>query len=92
MVDRRAIWLVGREVWVCVHDLVTALLAVANDTGYTAKNSFALIAGALLVMAVQNLGVWREAAGRELWEHVSYEAGSDRAERRQNEMSPEKLI
>lgn len=90
MIDRRAIRLVGREVWVCVHDLVTALLAVANDTGYTAKNTFTLIAGALLVMAVQNLGVWRETAGRELWEHVSYGAGPGRAERRRNEMSPEK--
>jgi hypothetical protein len=69
MIDRRAIRLVGREVRVRIHDLVAALLAIANDTGYTAEDTFTLITGALLIMAVQNLGVGREAAGRELWEH-----------------------
>jgi hypothetical protein len=85
MVDRRAIRLVGREVRVRIHDLVAALLAIANDTGYTAKDTFTLITGALLVMAVQNLGIWREATGRELWRTWSV-MGLGLAERREDEM------
>ena len=91
MIDRRAIRLVGREVRVRILDLVAALLAIANDTGYTAEDTFTLITGALLIMAVQNLGVGREAAGRELWRTWSV-MGLGLAERREDgmRMSPEK--
>ena len=68
MGDGSAIWLARcRWVWICIDDLVAALLAVAYDTSDTAKYTFALLIHTLLAVAVEDFGVRRKTARWMVW-------------------------